>query len=438
MRLGPVIPGPRSGGRQPGRPGRMAAWLMALAALAGLGFVAAVPPSKAVDGLPASADMAQVRIFENGRFVGQGTVVAPNWVLTAEHLFARVDSTAYSLAFGVVDARQDPRDRSNLRSIDRIVLHPTLADVALVHFAQPVPPSIRIPQLAQAAPPRYSAARLFGWGPEGRVLHRLTSFVIDPVASENAAHMRVTLAEFASTFPAGFDPMVVDMATDEGDSGAGIFDRDNVLLGVHCGIATYRFVNGSGNLAGRRFRPAYEEPVWQFRRWIDQVISGEGPSDPDPPHDELKRRRLTEDPSGDLPTTLPPQTDSISARRWPVAALIPESGAQGLVTVTCPTVRATTNTCTQDIEGQAKETIGNDDPTPIRVGSGRQVLVWCRTTGSLAKGAEPIAVVRVSFTNTDTAVASDPPPLGYGWYDVDPTRVHLGGLTIDPTALATC
>jgi hypothetical protein len=113
----------------------------------------------------AAADNAQVRIIENGRTVGGGTLVDRNWVLTALHLFDRSDDlSAYAMRFGVVDDRTDATGTANLRTFDRIVPHEQLPDLAMVHFADPVPETTWIPQLARRVPARYDRAFLFGWG----------------------------------------------------------------------------------------------------------------------------------------------------------------------------------------------------------------------------------------------------------------------------------
>jgi hypothetical protein len=204
--------------------------LIALALMVGL----PLPQSQAVlHGLPAAADSGQVRIFDNNEFLGSGTLVDRNWVLTTSHHFEHLGSTAYSLRFGVVNDQADGSDTSNLRVIDHIELHPDIADVALVHFANPVPPGTWMPSLATQPPTRNAVGRFYSWGPEGHVLKRVVASIIDPVAKENAAEMREVSPDFALDFPPGIDPMVIDIDTEEGDSGAAVLSADGVLLGIH-------------------------------------------------------------------------------------------------------------------------------------------------------------------------------------------------------------
>jgi hypothetical protein len=375
-----------------------------------------------IDGLPANADHAQIRIFRNGEVLGGGTVVAPNWVLTASHFFARIDSTAYSIRFGTVDDSGDSASTSNLRAIDRIVLHPQLADVAMVHFAVPVPATVGIPPLASQAPPTNAVGILYGWAPTGRSLYRGAGLIIDPVASANAASMRELIPAFATSFPAGLDPSVLNLDAGPGDSGGGVFDRTNTtLLGVHVGTATYIFPNASGNLAGRTFSASYQMPLWALRSWIQQTIDGTGSTPPDP-HDELKRRRLSDTPAGHLPMTQPPQTDPVPEA--PIGTLTAGSDTPGKVTVTCRG-DGQGNGCSVD---STSVDVGNSTPFPI--GSPRQVAAWCWPAGT---GSGGHGTVRVSFTNRENADTSN--PVAFGWWDVDASQITF---TQTPTNPATC
>ena len=315
--------------------------LVASALLAGLPWA----QSEAVEGDPAGSSAAQVRFFENGEFVGSGTLVDRNWVLTTIHQFDRPDNPhIYSFRFDEVNDQNDRNDPTHLRSVDRIVFAPR-GDVAMVHFAEPVPAGTWIPQLADRAPGLFDWARLYGWGPVGKVLRRASTLVYDPVATANAAARRAANAVFSARFPPGIDPMVLDLATDWGDSGGGVFSLRGVLAGIHEGRMPYFDVNGSGNFVQPEFRVAIEHPVWQYRQWILDTINGAGSSNPDPDHDELRRRRLDDTEDGDLPMTAPPQLDvcddgdptcSLPDPVWRAATLTAPSGGDGLVAAACP------------------------------------------------------------------------------------------------------
>jgi hypothetical protein len=259
-----------------------------------------LPSSQAVAGLasrPARGAAGEVRIYENGGFIGSGTLVDRSWVLTAAHVFERPDNPAiYSFRFGTTTDADDANSNTNLRAVDRVVFNPSYPDLLMVHFADPVPADVWIPSLATAEPPRLGAAEIFGWGPAGHALNRALGLIIDPVATENAAAVRASMPAVAAAFPGDIQPMVADLgsATGPGDSGAGVY-RLGVLTGVHIARISYQHLNASGNLFGSPFMASWEQPVWSYRQWIHDTINGAGPSSTPPPsNDELKRRRLTE------------------------------------------------------------------------------------------------------------------------------------------------
>jgi hypothetical protein len=82
---------------------------------------------------------------------------------------------------------------------------------------------------------------------------------------------------------------------------------------------------------------------------------------------------------------------------WQVATLYPSDTGTGLADATCEQTAG--NTCTFDGTGVA-------GATKLHVGNGRQIVIWCSTTGTQ---------VRFSFTNADAEQA----PIGMGWWDVD-------------------
>jgi hypothetical protein len=401
-------------------------------------FLAGLPwaRSKAVAGEATTSSAAQVRVFENGQFMGSGTLVDRNWVLTVAHLFDRPDNPRiYSIRFGAVTNRNDQNEPAHLRSIDRIVLAPR-GDMAMVHFADPVPRDTWIPSLAYQAPRVFDWAHVYVWGPFGTVLNWAAALVYDPAAMENAAFRRAVDPGFASGFAEGISPIVLNLPTVEGDSGGGVFSPRGVLAGVQSLNAEYRPVNGSGNLVLPSYWASYQQPVWQYRQWILDVINGAGSSMPDPDHDELRRRRLDEGPGGDLPMSAPPQPDvcdegastcGIPDPVWLAATLTAASAGDGLVVAVCPSGGG--NSCSFNGSVYA---LGA--PGQVKVGSGRQVMVWCKSTDVLAVGAAPQQVLRVSFTNADP----DQGPTARGWWDVDPGQVAAADGPVDTARFATC
>ena len=359
-----------------------------------------------------------------------------NWVLTAAHLFDRPDNPRiYSFRFGAVNNRNDQNDPTHLRSIDRIVLAPR-GDVAMVHFADPVPRETWIPSLANQAPRAFDWAHLYGWGSAGTSLNWVSALVYDPAALANAAAQRAADPVFADSFEEGIGPIVLNAVTGNGDSGGGVFAPRGVLAGVHVVNSAYRRANGSGDLVLPYYWVSYQQPVWQYRQWILDVINGAGSSMPDPDHDELRRRRLDDGPGGDLPMSAPPQSDvcdegastcGIIDPVWLAATLTAAGAGDGLVVATCPSGGG--NSCSFNGSVYAPGT-----PGQVKVGSGRQVMVWCKTTDALAVGGAPQQVLRVSFTNAEP----DQGPTGRGWWDVDPGQVTAADGPVDTARFATC
>jgi Trypsin len=396
------------------------------------------PPeqSKALDGnpRPARSSSGQVRIFRAGQFVGGGTLVARNWVLTALHVLVATDLGGQTVRFGVVDGAGDANDVAHLRPLAQIVPHRE-ADLAMVRLTDDVPAGVWIPRLATQAPTHFAAANLYGWGPRGwlaqggRSLFHLETTVLDPAAAANADARRATDRTFARMFPASVAPIVINAASVPGDSGSGTFTAPGVLAGVHTGVAGYQHVDAQGRPVGEVFRALYDQPVWWYRRWIESVINGEGTSG-STTHDELRRRRLDE-AGGALPMTVPPQTNSCDADdascadpRWLKATLTGRS--QGAALVTCDGGEA--YGCTFAGKTYAPGTsavlsLGTAGGTGIR-----EALAWCTSTTANSTDQK----LKLSFTNTDAPDGQ----LGYGWWLV--TGDFLRTIEGNTTDLSAC
>lgn len=408
--------------------------------------------SKAVkDGEAARVPAAQVRILENGRFVGGGTLVARNWVLTNAHLFSQTNDVRYSLRFGVVNDAADGSDSTNLREIDRTVWHPR-ADLAMVHFAEPVPENTWIPGLAENAAEDFQWAMPFGWGESrGRVLETLDSVILRAAAAEVVARMRQVKPLFANDF-GGVPPLVMNHVPHSGDSGSGVFATNGTLLAVHMGATGFFFVDDAGNPTGDpRNTASYELPVWEFRDWIQSVINGEGTSGQgedtsgQPPTGQ-PRRNLAEEPeesTGDLPMTQPPRTDAcepgetgctLPGPRWARSTLMGSGNYRGTALAVC--AQAAGNTCSFNGTTYPGGAIGRLSLGPTKApGTGpRQAMVWCKTSAVFTEGTPARDALRVSFTNADPSEV----PVGMGWWDVTPDQVGTGNTPVDPNQFATC
>jgi hypothetical protein len=425
------------------------------ALVSALGLFPSSPAKAIVDDVEALAPAAQVRIFRNGVRNGLGTLVAPNWALTADHLVNHDDST-YTLRFGEINDSGDGQE--NLRTIDRIVPHPNRIDLAMVHFADPVPENTWIPDLATGPPDRLTPGHAYGWG-EGEVLGRMSTVIIGP--SDVAAYrlLRDIDARMVEGFTEDAPPMVTNARLDRGDSGGGTFVPWGVLAGVHVKDLIHEIRNESGNSQGIRHIATFEEPVWSYRDWIRSVINGEGPSGTS----MTRTAGLTQagDTSGrlllaasaesnaesNLPMTLPPQTDhcdpgmtscSVSEPTWMRGVLLGAGNYRGTALARCAS--SGSNSCSFDgvasADGASVRMPLGPSSAPTAAGT-REVMVWCKTSSHFPDGSSPIQpVLRVSFTNQDTKESPD----GYGWWDVTPDQIGTGtGQTLVSTdSLAPC
>jgi hypothetical protein len=396
-----------------------------------------------VGGDASNTSAAQVRIFGDGAFMASGTLVDRSWVLTARHT-AQFPMT-YSVRFGVRSSGED--NDSNLRTVDRIVTHPN-ADLAMLHLAEPVSVYTWIPRLA-ARPPRDNAeVRQYGWGPDGTVLRRLLVPVTDAIASENAAALRPAYENFNTMFPTGVEPLVLDLLTNEGDSGAGAFDTDGNLVGIHSALAPYQHVNGTGRLRGLAYPATYDQPVWPEAAWIRRVINGEeGTSSSHPSASQTMGRQLAAQPSGGPPMTQPPQNhvcdpdDQACGQPQPIwlpAALAGQGNYRGIAIARC--AAAGNNSCSF---GETSYSAGDYAKLPLGSTSvpdtpvGREVLVWCTAqTPFPTADSSNRQILRVSFTNND----QDDTPVGFGWWDLTPDQVTDLGTKqfVDPSRTGTC
>jgi hypothetical protein len=398
-------------------------------------LVVVLPPeqSKALTltARPAKTAAGQVRIFRDGLFAGGGTLVARNWVLTALHVLSPADLARQWVRFGVVNGDGDAQDVAHLRPLAQIVPHPE-ADLAMVRLTDDVPAGTWIPRLSIEPLPALGRVNPYGWAGRveferaGQRLFHTTATVLDPNAAGNAGHLRAIDPQFARYFPASVGPLVVNDITLPGDSGGGTLDTSGLLAGVHTGSAGFHYSDGRGRFSGLMERALYDQPVWWYRRWVESIIDGAGPSPQYfPPSDS---RQLNET-GGALPMTQPPQTNACNDDdewcadpRWLQAAL---TGPQGVALVTC--AGGETNGCTFAGTTYAP---GTSVTLPLGTAGGtgiRQVLVWC------ASSAESSAAQRLelSFTNTD---APDD-QYGYGWWFVTRDFVRTDrGYTSDLSA----
>jgi hypothetical protein len=424
-------------GRRWASGGRGAPWVAGVLVAAVVMVGAPSAPSEAAPTLRPGYSQGAVRIYVNGEFDGSGMLVDRNWALTVWHVVDTPDD-AYSLRFGEVIGG-DPD--GNLRRVDRIVRAEGGADLALLHFADPVPEGTFIPSVAAQAPRRNAALAMYGWGLGGAFLWPRLALVYDPVARQNAAQLRIDDPEFAEDFPVGVEPMAVLVQDVRGgDSGNGLLTWDGVLTGIFRGSGDYSHVNETGNLSAETTTVRYQLPVWQFRDWIRRTINGEGSSGSQqgPP-----RRRLGSAESGGPPMTLPPGMDpcpsggcTVSEPRWAVGFLSGSGQNRGTVQAVC--VSTAGNSCSFNGTASAAGVIAR---LPLGTSKApmtgpREVMVWCKATSAFVEGGPLFPVLRVSFTNAEHTEV----PVGMGWWDVMTDQVGTGNgqAVVDPDQFATC
>lgn len=122
----------------------------ALCCALGMTALAAHPGQAVEGGHDAIATPWTAKVLVSG--LCTGTVVAPNWVLTAQHCVNDKQSGAVKLG---------EKAEGNY-PVDRVVTHPGGADVALVHTSTPMPmlPAV----LAGVVPPKGQVSQISGWG----------------------------------------------------------------------------------------------------------------------------------------------------------------------------------------------------------------------------------------------------------------------------------
>lgn len=391
---------------------------------------------EAVIGPPAGRNPGVVRIYELGTHLGSGILVDRNWVLTTGHIFI-ADLSQYSFRFGGTDDTQDARSQDNLRTFDRMAVHPTVPELVMLHFADPVPEDTKVLPVATTNPFASSAhvGVLWGWGAPrsstgGVQLRFRSTSVIDDDPASNIARLKArtdTAADLGTSIPLALAGHV----SRGGDSGGGLL-RGGIATAMHWGHGTYRRPNETGTLSGPKFDVSYEIPLWPYAQWIRSVINGEGSSTPNPPpHDELKRRKLIEgdNTSGQAvmtgPVACPGDGTCNPAPVTPSATLVAFSTHQGSVMAGCAG-SDTGDSCSFDSISHPKNSrpvlqLAPPPKTGIDAKTGRRkITVWCKHTGSLTVGAPPGDLVRFSFTNTDDAEATP----AYGWWDVSPKQVE--------------
>jgi Trypsin len=442
--------------RAPRWPQSTAVLLVVVAGAVWLAGLFPAGPAHAIqDAADALGSVGQVRIFRDGARQVSGTLVARNWALTVDHGALQNGDPAY-LIFGAVNDANDA-DPTHRRTIDAIERHENRADLALVHFADPVPEGTFIPDIATAAPSTGDPAHAYGWN--GGILGRVTTTILDPADVDIFQRLRSGAPAGSQMFSEGYPPMTMNSQLDRGDSGGGTFAPWNVLTGIHVADLTRRTRTQHGT--NYSLTATLDQPLWLYRNWILSVTTGPPPGGATPPSGNPPsgnptptgpQRQLLDATTGSgattdgiLQMTLPPQTDhcdpgmpscTVTNPVWARGRLLGAGNYRGTALARCAS--AGTNSCSFD--GAA---YGNGASARMRLGplsapgspGTREVMIWCRSSVAFPDANSPVQqVLRVSFTNADPRDAA----LAYGWWDVTPDQVDSGQGPVDAGTLATC
>lgn len=124
-----------------------------------------------------------------GYYPSTGIVIAPDWILTVKHSFAKYNGPqhVWLLHLAPEIATGPGGDRIRLLERSRVVFHPTL-DLALVHLEAPVPFEYRPVKVVtdgrRLARESMPSALLAGYGPAGNVQGpNQLRFVVEPISA---------------------------------------------------------------------------------------------------------------------------------------------------------------------------------------------------------------------------------------------------------------
>lgn len=235
-------------------------------------------------GLPEYACVGRFDMSTNwGEYMASGTLIAPDWVLTAGHVVADATSLTFSIGGSIHAASKwlaHPKWRGDLLGG---------YDIGLVKLGTPVADAIA-PAILYAGSDELGAVGtavgfgMTGTGETGAVIFdgqkRAGQNVIDALYGNNPRKTRLLLSDFdnpddpADNVFGSELPLDLEYLIAPGDSGGGVFidlGSGPILAGVHSFIGAFDEGPDAdyGDISGHI-------RVSAFGEWIDRVLSGRG------------------------------------------------------------------------------------------------------------------------------------------------------------------
>jgi len=230
----------------------------------------------------------------SGNYVGSGTLIAQDWILTAAHVVADATAITFTVAGQVyegTDWTAHPKWNGNLLNG---------YDIGLIHLSSAVDSAVSPMSRYSGTAELGATITSVGYGQTGTGLTGATTFdgqkragqnVLDAYYGRNPRKAEILLCDFDNPLTAADNaygsatPLELEYLAAPGDSGGGAFldvDGQLMLAGVTSFLASF-----DGTLDADYGDVAGYTRVSIFNDWIDEVIGGsDGPDNPGKGHDK--------------------------------------------------------------------------------------------------------------------------------------------------------